>query len=63
MRTFTNEKIAKIQEVREMIGCICDNTVCSLCPLSGYDGCEEKEVLDVLDNIIYYAEEHKGREE
>lgn len=60
MQIFTNRGIVKLQEAREMISCICDNTVCSLCPLSGQDGCEEGKILEILDNIICYAEKNKG---
>lgn len=60
MRTFTNEEIAKIQEVREIIGSICDTTSCRPCPLSTWDGCMEKDVLKLLDNIICCAEKNKG---
>ncbi len=60
MRKFTDEEIAKIQEVREMVSSICDTTTCGPCPLSGMDGCGEGILLEALDNIIYCAEKNKG---
>lgn len=60
MRKFTNEEIAKIQEVREIVNSICNTTTCELCPLLGENGCEQTNSLEILDNIICYTENNRG---